>query len=188
MKLYGVSSHVVYLLTFAFEGCARSGRERPIHLSKLPILAAMPKRFCNNREASELFRFGSIILYLRLHGTYSGYALHSQRAGANLCSTLHLGSGRLAATSGQRERFGHAQGDLVVGPWHHDVMLLRRLSAACRRSGVSGFADCDGEQRQAARQWPQHRIVLKAHKVPARPRGFVAPRAAESQLKVTVVK
>ena len=37
----------------------------------------MPKRFCNNRETSELFRLGSIILYLRLHGTYSGYALHS---------------------------------------------------------------------------------------------------------------
>jgi hypothetical protein len=31
----------------------------------------MPKRFCNNRETSELFRLGSIILYLRLHGTYS---------------------------------------------------------------------------------------------------------------------
>jgi hypothetical protein len=25
MKLYGVSGHVVFLLTFAFEGCARSG-------------------------------------------------------------------------------------------------------------------------------------------------------------------
>ena len=83
----------MFLLTFAFEGCARSGREHPIHLSKLPVLAAMPKRFCNNRETSELFRLGSIILYLRLHGTYSGYALHSQRAGANLCSTLHLGIG-----------------------------------------------------------------------------------------------
>src|SRR5215471_20650471 len=66
-------------------------RERPIHLSKLPVLSAMPKRFCNNRETSELFRLGSIILYLRLHGTYSGYALHSQRVGAILCSTLHLG-------------------------------------------------------------------------------------------------
>jgi hypothetical protein len=51
----------------------------------------MPKRFCNNRETSELFRLGSIILYLRLHRTYSGYVLHSQRAGANLRSTLHLG-------------------------------------------------------------------------------------------------
>ena len=28
----------------------------------------MPERFCNHRETSELFRFGSIILYLRLHG------------------------------------------------------------------------------------------------------------------------
>jgi len=46
-------------------------RERPIHLSKLPVLAAMPKRFCNNRETSELFHLGSIILYLRLRGTYS---------------------------------------------------------------------------------------------------------------------
>ena len=46
-------------------------RERPIHHSKLQVLAAMPKRFCNNRETSELFHLGSIILYLRLHGTYS---------------------------------------------------------------------------------------------------------------------
>jgi hypothetical protein len=52
-------------------------RERPIHLSKLPVLAAIPKRFCNNRETSELFRLGSIILYLRLHGIYSGYGLHN---------------------------------------------------------------------------------------------------------------
>src|SRR5262249_48387190 len=84
MKLYGVSSHVVFLLTFAFEGCAIrffTERARPIHLSKLPVLAAMPKRFWNNRETSELFRLGSIILYLGLHGTYSGYALHSRRAG-----------------------------------------------------------------------------------------------------------
>jgi hypothetical protein len=73
-------------------------RERPIHLSKLPVLAAMPKRFCNNRETSKLFCLGSIILYLRLHGTYSGYALHSQRAGANFCSTPRLGLGtRLVA-------------------------------------------------------------------------------------------
>jgi hypothetical protein len=62
-------------------------RERPIHLGKLPVLAAMSKRFCSNREASELFRLGSVILSLRLHGMYSGYAFHSQRAGANLCST-----------------------------------------------------------------------------------------------------
>ena len=47
-------------------------RERPIHLSQFPILAAMPKRFGNDCETSELFRLGSIILYLRLHGTYSG--------------------------------------------------------------------------------------------------------------------
>jgi hypothetical protein len=47
----------------------------------------MSKRFCSNREASELFRLGSVILSLRLHGMYSGYAFHSQRAGANLCST-----------------------------------------------------------------------------------------------------
>jgi hypothetical protein len=39
-------------------------------------LAAMPKRFCNDRETGELFRLGSIILYLRLHGGRSGYALH----------------------------------------------------------------------------------------------------------------
>jgi hypothetical protein len=35
----------------------------------------MPKRFCNGCEASELFRLGSITLYLRLHGRYSGYPL-----------------------------------------------------------------------------------------------------------------
>jgi hypothetical protein len=42
--------------------------ERPIHLSQFSVLAAMPKRFCNDHETSELFRLGSIILYLRLHG------------------------------------------------------------------------------------------------------------------------
>src|SRR5262249_44568842 len=37
-----------------------------------PVLAAMPSRFCNDYETSELFRLGSIILYLRLHGRDSG--------------------------------------------------------------------------------------------------------------------
>src|SRR5262249_15639067 len=50
-------------------------RERPIHLSKFPVLAAMPKRFCNDCETSELFRLGSIILYLRLHSMYFGCPL-----------------------------------------------------------------------------------------------------------------
>ena len=50
-------------------------RERPIHLSKFSVLAATPQRFCNDCETRDLFRLGSIILYLRLHGTYSGRPL-----------------------------------------------------------------------------------------------------------------
>jgi hypothetical protein len=61
--------------TAGADAVALSELERPIHLSKFPVLAAMPKRFCNERETSELFRLGSIFLYLRLHGTYSGCPL-----------------------------------------------------------------------------------------------------------------
>src|SRR5262249_3479009 len=47
-------------------------------LSQFPVLAAMPKRFCNDHETSELFRLGSIILYLRLHGRDSGCSVNAQ--------------------------------------------------------------------------------------------------------------
>jgi hypothetical protein len=40
-------------------------RERPIHLSKFSALAALSRGFCNGCKASELFRLGAIILYLR---------------------------------------------------------------------------------------------------------------------------
>src|SRR5262245_2316354 len=136
MKLYGVSSHVVFLLTFAFEGCARSGRERPIHLSKLPVLAAMPKRFCNNHETSELFRLGSIIRYLRLHGTYSGYALHSQRAGANLCSMLHLGIGHppgCVGTSCGRSRTDQVRPMSVSTRSQISVLTVKRAAREASR-------------------------------------------------------
>jgi hypothetical protein len=64
MKLYRASGHVVFLLTFAFEGCARSGSSPSASAQYISAsLAAMPKRFCNSRETSELFRLGSIILY-----------------------------------------------------------------------------------------------------------------------------
>jgi hypothetical protein len=49
--------------------------ERPIHLSKFPVLATIPKRFCNDCETSELFRLHSIIVYLRPHGRYSDRTL-----------------------------------------------------------------------------------------------------------------
>src|SRR5215831_11540560 len=35
-------------------------RERPIHLSKFPVLPTVPKRFRNECETSELSRLGSI--------------------------------------------------------------------------------------------------------------------------------
>src|SRR6516165_1386802 len=40
-------------------------RERPIHLSKFSALAALSRGFCNGCKASELFRLGAIIIYLR---------------------------------------------------------------------------------------------------------------------------
>ena len=46
-------------------------RERPIHLGKLSVLAAMPKGFCNGCKASELFRLRPVILHLRPHRTDS---------------------------------------------------------------------------------------------------------------------
>jgi hypothetical protein len=65
---------------FAFEGCARLG-------SSPTGIGGYAEAICNNGETSELFRLGSIILYLLLQGTYSGYAFHSQRACTDLCST-----------------------------------------------------------------------------------------------------
>ena len=50
-------------------------RERPIHLSKFSALAAMPRGFCNGCKASELFRLGAIILYLRPQRIDSGCPL-----------------------------------------------------------------------------------------------------------------
>src|SRR5262249_5166077 len=54
-------------------------RKRPIHLSKFPVLAAMPKRFCNECEPSELFRLCSISPYLRLHGQVLRLVLLTRR-------------------------------------------------------------------------------------------------------------
>jgi hypothetical protein len=51
-------------------GNAQAADPDVIHV--FPVLAAMPTRFCNDHETSELFRLGSIILYLRLHGRDSG--------------------------------------------------------------------------------------------------------------------
>jgi hypothetical protein len=70
-------------------------RERPIHLSQFPVLAAMPKRFCNDCETSELFGLGSILLYLRLHGTYSGRPV--QRLTCR-CEPLFRAASRISAS------------------------------------------------------------------------------------------
>ena len=82
LKLYGIDGHVVLVLTFVFEdlGAVRflAERERPIHLSKFPVLATVPTRFCNDCETSELFRLCSISLYLRLHGRDSGSFVNAQ--------------------------------------------------------------------------------------------------------------
>src|SRR6516225_5127329 len=43
-------------------------------------------------------------------------------------------------------------------------MLIRRVSAVRRWLGVSGAADCNGEQRQAARECLKHGVVLKDDK------------------------
>src|SRR5262249_54228957 len=55
---------------------ARTGRG---HLSKFPVLAAMPKRFCNECETSKLFRLCSISHHLRLHGPtpFASFAFRS---------------------------------------------------------------------------------------------------------------
>src|SRR5262249_9981132 len=78
MKLYRISGHVAFLLTFVFEGCATEC-ERPIHLSQFSVLAALPKRFFNDHESSGLSGLGAILLDLRLDR-------RDYRAGANLCS------------------------------------------------------------------------------------------------------
>jgi hypothetical protein len=61
------------VLVLANDARARlgSGTESS-RLSKFPVLAAMPKRFCKDCETSELFCLCSIGLYFRLHGRYSG--------------------------------------------------------------------------------------------------------------------
>src|SRR5262245_61538575 len=40
-------------------------------------------------------------------------------------------------------------------------MLIRRVSAVRRWLGISGSADCNGEQRQAARECLKHGVVLR---------------------------
>src|SRR5438093_2631276 len=68
----------------------------------------MPKRFCNDCETSNLFRLGSIILYLRLHGTYSGRPM--QRLTCT-CKPLFPAVSRVSAASfwGMGGRVGHPQ-------------------------------------------------------------------------------
>ena len=49
-------------------------REGPIHVREFPGSTALPQRFCNNCQASVLFRLGAIF-HLRLHGRHSAYSL-----------------------------------------------------------------------------------------------------------------
>ena len=50
-------------------------REGPIHVREFPGSSALPQRFCNNCQASVLFRLGAINFHLRLHGRHSAYSL-----------------------------------------------------------------------------------------------------------------
>jgi len=50
-------------------------REGPIHVREFPGSTALPQRFCNNCQASVLFRLGAINFHLRLHGRHSAYSL-----------------------------------------------------------------------------------------------------------------
>ena len=43
-------------------------REGPIHVREFPGSTALPQRFCNNCQASVLFRLGAINFLLRHHG------------------------------------------------------------------------------------------------------------------------
>jgi hypothetical protein len=50
-------------------------REGPIHVREFPGSTALPQRFCNNCQASVLFRLGAINFLLRHHGRDPAYGL-----------------------------------------------------------------------------------------------------------------
>jgi hypothetical protein len=79
MKLYRINCHVGLVSILIFEDWARSGSSPSASAQYISasfrVPAAIAQRFCSDRETSELFRLGPIILCLRLHGRHSGCGL-----------------------------------------------------------------------------------------------------------------
>jgi hypothetical protein len=90
----------------------------------------MSKRFRNDGETSELFRLGSILLYLRLHGRYSGCPV--QRLTCR-CKPLF-----------RSKRLPSSRAPVVCGPWPQAGEACRSRETVFQEASTSASSAAAG--------------------------------------------